>query len=161
MAEATTLEIGKEDLGQADRERVYRRNFGFFLADGILFTVAMTIIGPTTIIPDFVRRLTGSEILIGLSGSMFDILWTLPAPLGAFGSTGDPRALVLLGLNFGIAFLIYAPFVRTYDRRMLAMESRLGAAASASPPPAGTRVEAAPPGALNHAPAADPAPIRR
>jgi len=62
----------------ADNERIYRRNFIFFLSDGILFSVAMGIIGPTTVIPDFVRRLTSSEVLIGLSSSMFDILWTLP-----------------------------------------------------------------------------------
>jgi PTS system cellobiose-specific IIC component len=52
-----------------------------------------------------------------------DILWTLPAPIGAFGSTGDPKALVLLALNFGMSFLIYAPFVRRYDGRLLAGES--------------------------------------
>lgn len=40
--------------------------------------VAMGIIGSTTVIPDFIRRLTDSEILIGLSGSLFDIGWTLP-----------------------------------------------------------------------------------
>lgn len=60
------------------RERVYRRNFPFFLVDGILFMVAMGIIGSTTVIPDFVRRLTDSEVLIGLSGSMFEFGWTLP-----------------------------------------------------------------------------------
>jgi len=52
-----------------------------------------------------------------------DILWTLPAPIGAFGSTGDPRALALLALNFGIAFLLYAPFVRAYDRKLVAQEA--------------------------------------
>ncbi len=62
----------------AHLERVYQRNFFFFLTDGILFTVAMGIIGGTTVIPDFVRRLTDSEILIGLSGSLFEIGWTLP-----------------------------------------------------------------------------------
>jgi MFS family permease len=60
------------------RERIYRRNFFCFLADGILFMVAMGIIGSTTVIPDFVRNLTDSEILIGLSGSMFTIGFTLP-----------------------------------------------------------------------------------
>jgi MFS family permease len=59
-------------------ERVYRRNFVYFLIDGILFTVALNIIGPTTLIPDFIRRLTSSEILIGLSSSLFDVGWTLP-----------------------------------------------------------------------------------
>ncbi|MFW5684195.1 MAG: MFS transporter [Spirochaetota bacterium] len=59
-------------------ERVYRRNFGFFLADAILFTVAMQIIGPTTVIPDFVRRLTDSEILIGFAGNIFPVGFALP-----------------------------------------------------------------------------------
>src|SRR3712207_8845108 len=65
-------------LSQADRERVYRRNFPFFLVDSILFTLAMAIISATTVIPDFLRRLTDSEILIGLSGSLFTIGFTLP-----------------------------------------------------------------------------------
>lgn len=59
-------------------ESVYRRNFVFFLIDGILFTVAMGIIGSTTVIPDFIRQLTDSEVLIGLSSSLFEIGWTLP-----------------------------------------------------------------------------------
>ncbi len=73
MAEASTSAVSS-----SDRERIYRRNFFLFLTDGILFSVAMAIIGPTTVIPDFVRRLTDSEILIGLSGSLFDLGWTLP-----------------------------------------------------------------------------------
>ena len=66
------------ELSQAFRERAYRRNFLIFVVDGILFMVAMGTIGASTVIPDFVRRLTDSEILIGLSGSLFDIGWTLP-----------------------------------------------------------------------------------
>jgi hypothetical protein len=62
----------------ASRERIYRRNFLYFTSDAILFFVALNIIGTTTVIPDFVRRLTDSEILIGFSGSMFEIGWTLP-----------------------------------------------------------------------------------
>ena len=38
----------------------------------------MSLIGATTVIPDFVRRLTSSEILIGLSSTLFEIGWTLP-----------------------------------------------------------------------------------
>ncbi|HEX2619988.1 MAG TPA: hypothetical protein VHL11_07570, partial [Phototrophicaceae bacterium] len=67
-----------QDLSPTTREHIYRRNFVFFLTDGILFTVAMGIIGPTTVIPDFIRHLTDSKILIGLAGSLFDICWTLP-----------------------------------------------------------------------------------
>lgn len=65
-------------LSPVQRERIYRRNFFFFLADGMLFMIAMGIIGSTTVVPDFVRNLTDSEILIGLSGSMFSIGFTLP-----------------------------------------------------------------------------------
>lgn len=60
------------------RERIYRRNFGFFLTDGILFMLAIGLIGSTTVIPDFVRRLTDSQVLIGLSGNLFELGWTLP-----------------------------------------------------------------------------------
>lgn len=62
----------------AQREGIYRRNFVLFLVDNILFTVAMSILGTTTVIPDFVRRLTDSEILIGLAGSLFTVGFTLP-----------------------------------------------------------------------------------
>lgn len=65
-------------LSQMHRERVYRRNFPYFLADSILFTLALATISATTVIPDFLRRLTDSEILIGLSGSLFTIGFTLP-----------------------------------------------------------------------------------
>ncbi len=62
----------------ANHEPIYRRNFYFFLIDNILFNLAMSTIGPTTLIPDFIRHLTHSEVLIGLSSSLFDVGWTLP-----------------------------------------------------------------------------------
>ncbi|MCL4250962.1 MAG: MFS transporter [Anaerolineae bacterium] len=72
------IDASSPTLAPTEREQIYRRNFIFFLTDGILFTIAMNLIGSTTVIPDFVRRLTSSEILIGLSGSLFEIGWTLP-----------------------------------------------------------------------------------
>jgi MFS family permease len=65
-------------LSPPELDRVYRRNFIFFLADNILFTVAISMIGSTTVIPDFIRHLTGSEILIGLCSSLFSVGYTLP-----------------------------------------------------------------------------------
>ena len=49
----------------------------------MLFSVAFNLIGSTTVIPDFVRKLTGSEILIAFSSQMFEILWLLPQLLVA------------------------------------------------------------------------------
>jgi MFS family permease len=63
---------------RTENEPIYRRNFLFFLTDNILFNLAMGLIGPTTLIPDFIRHLTNSEVLIGLSSSLFDVGWTLP-----------------------------------------------------------------------------------
>lgn len=71
-------EVEPQELSVASRERIYRHNFIFFLTDNVLFTVAMGIIGSTTVIPDFVRHLTDSEILIGLCGSLFTFGFTLP-----------------------------------------------------------------------------------
>lgn len=68
---------------ESSRERVYRRNFAYFLADNILINVGMGIIGAATVIPDFVRHLTASEVLIGLSGSLWVIGQTLPQLLVA------------------------------------------------------------------------------
>lgn len=72
------VEMNVQAASPAFHERVYRRNFFIFLVDAIFFTVAMGIIGSTTVIPDFVRRLTDSEILIGMSSSLFEIGWLLP-----------------------------------------------------------------------------------
>jgi MFS family permease len=74
----TMTDAFAQPISDSQREQVYRRNFGLFLTDGILFTVAMSLIGSTTTIPDFIRHLTKSEILIGLSSSLFDVGWTLP-----------------------------------------------------------------------------------
>ena len=70
-------------LTSAEREQIYRRNFIFFLADFVLFGMAFNLIGSTTVIPDFVRKLTDSEVLIGISSQMFEIGWLLPQLLVA------------------------------------------------------------------------------
>jgi len=65
-------------LSDTERERVYRRNFSLFLSDFVIFTIAMNFIGSTTVIPDFVRKLTDFEVLIALSGQLFEVGWLLP-----------------------------------------------------------------------------------
>jgi PTS system cellobiose-specific IIC component len=55
-----------------------------------------------------------------------EVVWTLPAPVGAWLSTGgDFRALVLQMMNLIIAILIWWPFVRRYDRSLLAAQQPL------------------------------------
>jgi cellobiose PTS system EIIC component len=52
-----------------------------------------------------------------------EVVWTLPAPIGAYlSSGGDLRAVVLQMVNLGIALAIWWPFVRRYDRFLLSSE---------------------------------------
>jgi MFS family permease len=96
-----------ETLSPSAREKVYRRNFVFFLIDNILFNVAMGIIGSTTVIPDFVRRLTSSEILIGLLSNLFTIGFTLPQLFVARYIVGQTRKKWwFVGPNIPVRFVI-------------------------------------------------------
>lgn len=78
MTDIAVAPPGELIVTPAEREQVYRRNFLLFLGDTVIFTIALQLIGPTTVIPDYVRRLTDSEILIALSSQWFEIGWLLP-----------------------------------------------------------------------------------
>lgn len=100
-------ETAVQEFSPLVRERIYRRNFIYFLTDNVLFTVAMSIIGSTTLIPDFVRHLTHSEILIGLCGSLFTIGFTLPQLLIARYIVRYPRKKWwFVGPNIPVRFVI-------------------------------------------------------
>ncbi len=83
MTQLDATQLDAQVITPSAREQAYRRNFRFFLTDTLLFNLAMGIIGATTVIPDFIRQLTNSEILIGLSGSLFSIGYMLPQLLVA------------------------------------------------------------------------------
>src|SRR5215510_4654724 len=70
--------VGTQGISPPQREQIYRRNFFLLVIDGTLFFVALNTIGASTVIPDFIRHLTKSEVLIGLSSSLFDFGWTVP-----------------------------------------------------------------------------------
>lgn len=95
-------------------EKTYRRNFALFLLDGILFTVALGMIGSTTVIPDFVGRLTDSKIIIGLSASLFSVGYTLPQLFVARYIVGFERKkwwFILPNIPTRFVILLFAIFV--------------------------------------------------
>lgn len=53
--------------------RKHFSGFEFLLLDNILGNLATNIIGTTTLIPDFIRHLTRSEIFIGIASSLFEV----------------------------------------------------------------------------------------
>ncbi len=104
-----------ETQSQPNYEPVYRRNFFFFLADNILFTLAMSILGPTTVIPDFIRRLTSSEILIGFSSSLFEVGWTMPQLfIARFIGKYERKKWWFVGPNIPVRFVMLGFAVLTY-----------------------------------------------
>jgi PTS system cellobiose-specific IIC component len=49
--------------------------------------------------------------------------WTLPAPIGAFMATrGDVRAAILVLVNIAVVAVIYYPFFKAYEKKMIAEE---------------------------------------
>src|SRR5262249_11096566 len=42
------------------------------------FSIAFNLIGPNTVVPDFVSRLTPSQEIVGLSGSLFNFAFLMP-----------------------------------------------------------------------------------
>ncbi len=98
---------GSQAVSPANLERVYRNNFVYFMADNLLFTVAISIIGSTTVIPDFIRHLTSSEILIGLSSSLFTVGYFLPQLLVArYIVRYERKKWWFVGPNIPVRFMI-------------------------------------------------------
>jgi PTS system cellobiose-specific IIC component len=124
----------------------------FNINDPIMFGVPV-VMNPTLAVPFVLAPVLCALTAWGafstglVARPHLDILWTLPTPIGAFGCTGDIRALALVAVNFTIAFLVYAPFVRSYDLRLRVQE---GAGAAAPPPPRGAEA------AVTSTPAAAP-----
>ena len=67
----------------APQYRHLRRNFSLFLVDYLIFSSALAMIGASTVVPDFVKRLTTDTNIIGFSGSIFSFFWLVPQLLMA------------------------------------------------------------------------------
>jgi PTS system cellobiose-specific IIC component len=51
--------------------------------------------------------------------------WTLPAPIGAYMATrGDWRAAVLVLVNIAVTLVIYYPFFKAYEKKMILEENQ-------------------------------------
>ena len=53
-------------------------NFCAFLIDYVCFGLALTFFSPSSVLPAFVGQLTGSTLVIGLVGTVFNGAWLLP-----------------------------------------------------------------------------------
>src|SRR5258706_1157759 len=58
--------------------RHLRRHFLLVFLDLVLFGTAFTLISGTTVIPDFVRHLTNSDLVLGFVASIYNVAWLPP-----------------------------------------------------------------------------------
>jgi PTS system cellobiose-specific IIC component len=94
------------------------------ISEPLLFG-APVVLNPQLAVPFFLAPLSSAAIsylafqLNWVTRPYLEIPWTLPAPAGAFLSTGgDARAIVLELFTLGLGLLIYWPFVRRYDHNL-------------------------------------------
>lgn len=101
----------------------------FNINEPVIFGMPI-VLNPVLIIPFIITPLIGATLAyiatsIGLVNPTYVMVpWTLPAPIGAYLSTGgDWRAIVLVMVNLTISVLIYLPFFKMYDKKLLAQEN--------------------------------------
>jgi PTS system cellobiose-specific IIC component len=103
----------------------------FNINEPVIFGMPI-VLNPILIIPFIVTPLIGATLAyiattIGLVNPTYVMVpWTLPAPIGAYLSTGgDWRAIILVLVNIAISFFVYLPFFKMYDRKLLAQEGNI------------------------------------
>lgn len=115
----------------------YTKNLGKAVVTPSLFNINEPVIfglpivlNPILIIPFIIAPLVLATTAylataVGLVSPVFvKPPWTLPAPIGAYLATGgDWRAIILCLVNIFLSALIYLPFFKIYDKRMVAMEN--------------------------------------
>lgn len=79
---------------------------------------------PFVLAPTVITIISYFAVNLGLvNGFTVNAPWTLPAPIGAFLAAGnDWKAAVLVIINIAVAGLIYYPFFKIYDKKMLEEE---------------------------------------
>ncbi len=62
-------------------------------------------------------------ITIGMNGFVYNLPWTTPGPLGLIIGTGfSPLVFLLVPLLLAVDFIIYYPFLKTYDLQLIKQE---------------------------------------
>ena len=107
----------------------------FNINEPLLFGAPVVMNGklapPFVAAPAILVILTWTAMKLGwVRPPYIEVVWTLPAPVGAYLSTGgDARAVILQLANLAIALLLWWPFVRRYDRSLLTREAEASSAA--------------------------------
>jgi len=86
--------------------------------------VANPILGiPFIVAPLVCGTIAYYATVTGLVGRAFiEVPWVMPCFLGSVLSTQDKMAFVLLMVNLAVSYVIWAPFISQYERRLASDE---------------------------------------
>jgi hypothetical protein len=73
-------------MSQGSAERPYahaRQAYRLGVANGVLFNIGMAFVDPATVVPNFIARISGSDLVVGLFSAIASGGWFLPQLLGA------------------------------------------------------------------------------
>ncbi len=85
----------------------YTWNARAIATDSALFTIGISFINATTVLPAFVNRLSGSEFVVGLAGGLIGAAWLLPQLAVASAVARLPRKMPLVRRTAWIGRLIF------------------------------------------------------
>lgn len=88
------------------------------LVMGLPIVLDPILAGPFLGVPILLATLTYLTVHAGwVARTAFYVPSSIPSPIAVYLATLDPRAVVLVGVNIALAFALYFPFVRAYERR--------------------------------------------
>ena len=86
----------------------YRRNFLAFAVDYVFFSIAISFVQPSSVLPAFVRQFTRSAPIIGLVSTVWNGCWLLPQVISARWINDKPRKkpFLMAGMSGRVGFWI-------------------------------------------------------
>ena len=99
----------------------------FGVNEPILFGAPL-VLNPVFFIPFILTPIINVWLLkffitLGMNGFVYNLPWTTPGPLGLIIGTGfSPLVFLLVPLLLAVDFIIYYPFLKTYDLQLIKQE---------------------------------------
>ena len=84
-----------------------RRNFRFALLQGTFMRINFAFADSATVLPAFIHKLSGSDILVGLTGSMMTAGWMWPQLLMSNLLEHRPRKMPFYALGMSVRVLAW------------------------------------------------------
>ena len=87
--------------------KIQRRNFRFALLQGAFMRINLAFADSSTVLPAFIHKLSGSDLLVGLTGSMMTAGWMWPQLLMSNLLEHRPRKMPFYALGMSVRVLAW------------------------------------------------------